>query len=85
MQHIGSGVREFEVLRITPAIRRTMSICSRVACTAVAPGRSTGTNTDQNWPPTPPRRRRLMSVISAIPMGGNEEVSVLRSIVESLL
>src|SRR3954451_14597585 len=42
----------------------TMSICSSDWRTASGSGRSAGTQTDQNWPPTPPARRRGMSVSS---------------------
>src|SRR6266511_2700119 len=39
------------------------SICSSVAVTAVSPGRSEGTYTDQNCPPSPPALARGMSVM----------------------
>ncbi len=42
--------------------RYTASTCSMVAATASGSGRSEGTYTDQNWPPTPPARSRAMSV-----------------------
>src|SRR6266540_921092 len=48
-------------------LRRTMSrnesICSSVMVTARSAGRSEGTYTDQNWPPTPPAAMRGRSVI----------------------
>src|SRR4051794_9818866 len=43
----------------------TMSICSSDWRTASGSGRPAGTQTDQNWPPTPPARRRGMSVSSS--------------------
>src|ERR1051325_11038390 len=42
--------------------RWTTSICSSVAWRAAGPGKMVGTYTDQNCPPTPPARRRGMSV-----------------------
>ena len=48
------------------AYRRIMvwppSICSSVAVTAASPVSVAGTNTDQNWAPTPPARSRGRSV-----------------------
>ena len=50
----------------SPVYRATIwcpaSTCSRVALTASSPVSDDGTKTDQNWAPTPPRRRRGMSV-----------------------
>src|SRR5262245_11937039 len=42
---------------------RRESICSNVMVTARSTGRSEGTYTDQNWPPTPPAAMRGRSVI----------------------
>ena len=45
--------------------RCTKSTCSSVAVTAASPASEHGTNTDQNWPATPPARSRGRSVCTA--------------------